>query len=79
MECGNNKMISNLLYYKNDKIPSQFQCTHEGCKWKWTHTSDGHICNKCNKNHHSRDCVLQSPTNAERMYNISLEPYYSIR
>ena len=74
-ECGNRRLMSKLRSHKNDIIPLELQCSYEDCKWKWTHTTSGHICHKCNKNHHERDCILQSIQNSEQMYRISLNNY----
>ena len=48
-ECGNRRLMSKLRSHKNDIIPLELQCSYEDCKWKWTHTTSGHICHKCNK------------------------------
>ena len=72
-ECGNQLLIDDLLKYKDDKLPVQLQCTHRGCKRKWSHVSEGHFCHKCYKNHHSSECVIQSIYETTRRYNINLD------
>ena len=53
MNCGNKH---NLKIYYNEVLPTDLQCTKEGCKFKMYHSNDAHHCSKCFQNHSIHEC-----------------------
>lgn len=60
-ECGNTKMVMNLLVNFKDKLlePKQF-CQVINCPYKEFHTTDGHICEKCKTFHSDNECIIDN-------------------
>lgn len=69
-ECNNIKKINNLKQYCNDILPDNIQCTVIDCNNRHTHTSDSHICSKCNKRHLENECIIQDFNEHSTMYHI---------
>lgn len=70
LECGNSNKIKELMKYKEDKLPLDKQCTNNNCYHQYNHTSNSHICNKCNKRHFEDNCIIQSFENHYNRFNI---------
>ncbi len=59
IECSNPEAIKVLGNYYLEKIPKDKKCKIGGCKYKDRHTTEGHICNYCDKigiKNHTQKC-----------------------
>lgn len=61
LECGNPKLVMNLLINNKDKLlkPHQY-CQVVGCQFKEYHTTRGHKCEKCNRFHSNNECIIDN-------------------
>ncbi len=59
VECYNPESIKILGNYYMEKIPKNKKCKISGCKYKDRHTTEGHVCQYCDKlgiKNHTKNC-----------------------
>jgi len=59
-ECEDNDKIKMLTKYSKDKLLEINYCLFNECKFYWSHKTHNHYCHKCELNHTSNQCVIQS-------------------
>lgn len=47
LECGNTQMVTRLMTFCNEQLPSHMFCDRLNCDTPWSHTKDGHFCRVC--------------------------------
>ena len=53
-DCGNNTRITNLQICSSQiNLPQNEQCSIHGCRFKYLHKTEGHICHVCNRYGHA--------------------------
>lgn len=76
-ECGSFNKISLLEdLSKNDKINKDNFCKIIGCKFYWTHNTDGHSCSICGANHSMLNCPNLNNIISQINENSFNELYY---
>lgn len=67
IECNNLDKITALQKYKNDKINTP--CISNGCNHRHLHTSEAHLCYKCNRFHPIQFCIIQNFVETQEKYS----------
>ena len=58
IECKNQKSKDRLINFHSEVLPYKMNCTRSKCTSKNLHTTRGHFCNLCNKQHSHYNCDL---------------------
>ena len=58
-ECNSEQRKQNLVQYKNDVLPESLQCRIPDCLYKKMHTTESHVCKRCNTMGHGIDTCSQ--------------------
>lgn len=60
IECNKLDKMMRLEEYKYDILPENLWCESRNCGDYWTHVSDGHVCETCNRFHTFEKCSKSS-------------------
>ncbi len=61
IECDDQDACDELIKFASERMPPSLQCTQVGCRFKFTHSNEGHQCGRCFSFGHS---ALQCPSSS---------------
>jgi hypothetical protein len=63
VECGHPMKISKLVQYSRCiRFPDHLRCEAPACRQAYSHTSNAHVCSKCNGRHFETFCTFSTQT-----------------
>lgn len=68
LECNYIDKILNLTNHHKDILPIDKWCKVKDCKYKYFHTTEGHICKYCNTIHTDDDCNVFDLEDSNKRY-----------